>query len=62
MGKTHLVVALTTKAIENSYGAYFARAYDLIEDLPNARAGRHLGRPMRIYQAPKGGLMTLINL
>ena len=33
MGNTHLAVALAKRAIERGYGAYFARAYDLMEDL-----------------------------
>ena len=33
VGKTHLAVALALKAIENGHGAYFVRAYDLMEDL-----------------------------
>ena len=33
VGKTHLAVALALRAIENGYGAYFVRAYDLMEDL-----------------------------
>ena len=31
VGKTHLAVALALKAIEKGYGAYFVRAYDLID-------------------------------
>ncbi len=37
MGKTHLAIALALKAIENVQGAYFVRAYDLMEDLRKAR-------------------------
>ena len=33
VGKTHLAVALALRAIENGFGAYFVRAYDLMEDL-----------------------------
>ena len=36
VGKTHLAVALALRSIEN-YGAYFVRAYDLMEDLRKAR-------------------------
>ena len=38
VGKTHLAAALALKSIENGYGAYFVRAYDLMEDLRKARA------------------------
>jgi len=53
VGKTHLAVALAKKAIERGYGAYFARAYDLMEDLRKARAENNLQRRLRIYLAPK---------
>ena len=33
VGKTHLAIALALKAIEHGQGAYFVRAYDLMEDL-----------------------------
>jgi hypothetical protein len=36
VGKTHLAVALGLKAIEHSYGVYFMRAHDLLEDLCRA--------------------------
>ena len=36
VGKTHLVVALALKAIGQGLGAYFIRAYDLMEDLRKA--------------------------
>ena len=36
VGKTHLAVALAMRAIENGHGAYFVRAYDLMEDLRKA--------------------------
>ena len=39
VGKPHLAVALAKKAIGRGYGAYFVRAYDLMEDLRKARAG-----------------------
>ena len=51
VGKTHL--ALAKKAIENGYGAYFVRAYDLMEDLRKARGEHNLDRRLRIYLAPK---------
>ena len=53
VGKTHLAVALALRAIENGYGAYFVRAYDLMEDLRKARAEHRLDRRMRVYLAPK---------
>ena len=45
--------AVAKKAIENGYGAYFVRAYDLMEDLRKARAEHNLYRRLRIYLAPK---------
>ena len=53
VGKTHLAVALAKKAIERGHGAYFARAYDLMEDLRKARVENNLQRRLRIYLAPK---------
>ena len=53
VGKTHLAVALAKEAIERGYGAYFVRAYDLMEDLRQARAEHNLDRRLRIYLAPK---------
>ena len=53
VGKTHLAVALALKAIEHGQGAYFVRAYDLMEDLRKARAESNLNRRMRVYLAPK---------
>ena len=53
VGKTHLAVVLAKKAIERGYGAYFVRAYDLMEDLRKARAEHNLDRRLRIYLAPK---------
>ncbi len=53
VGKTHLAVALALQAIERGQGAYFVRAYDLMEDLRKARAEHNLDRRMRIYLAPK---------
>ena len=44
IGKTHLAVALALKTIEKGYGAYFVRAYDLMEDLRKARAEYNLDR------------------
>ncbi len=53
VGKTHLAVALALRAMENGHGAYFVRAYDLMEDLRKARAQHKLDRRMRVYLAPK---------
>ena len=53
VGKTHLTVALAKKAIERGYGAYFVRAYELMEDLRKARAEHNLDRRLRVYLAPK---------
>ena len=46
VGKTRLTVALAKKAIENGYGAYFVRAYDLIENLRKAQANPNLIRSL----------------
>ena len=43
VGKTHLAVALALKSIENGHGAYFVRAYDLMEDLRKAKAEHPAG-------------------
>ena len=53
VGKTHLAVALALRAIENGQGAYFVRAYDLMEDLRKARIEHTLDRRMRVYLSPK---------
>ena len=53
VGKTHLAIALALRAIENGYGVYFVRAYDLMEDLRKARAQDNLDDRMRVYLAPK---------
>ncbi|MDE0235150.1 MAG: IS21-like element helper ATPase IstB [bacterium] len=53
VGKTHLAVAFALKAIENGQGAYFVRAYDLMEDLRKARMENNLGRRMKVYLSPK---------
>ena len=50
MGKTHLALAL--RSIENGYGAYFVRTYDLWK----ARAEGRQDRRMRVYL----GLKVLI--
>ncbi len=44
---------MALRSIERGYGAYFVRAYDLMEDLRTARAERRLDRRMRVYLAPK---------
>ena len=53
MGKTHLAIALALKTIESGQGAYFVRAYDLIEDLRKARVEHNLDRRTRVYLSPK---------
>ena len=53
VGKTHLAVALALRAIENGQGAYFVRAYDLMEDLRKARAEHNLDRRMRSTWRPR---------
>ena len=42
VGKTHLAIALALRAIENGQGAYFVRAYDLMEDMRKARMEHNL--------------------
>ena len=53
VGKTHLAIALSLRAIENGQGAYFVRAYDLTEDLRKARIENNLNRRTKVYLAPK---------
>ena len=53
VGKTHLAIALALRSMANGHGAYFVRAYDLMEDLRKARAEHNLDRRMRVYLAPK---------
>ena len=53
VGKTHLAVALALKTIEHGQGAYFVRAYHLMEDLRKVRAEHNLDRRMKVYLAPK---------
>ena len=53
VGKTHLAIALALRAIENGHGAYFVRAYDLMEDLRKARAEHNLDRRMKVYWRPR---------
>ena len=58
VGKTHLAIDLALKAIERGQGAYFVRAYDLMEDLRKARPERQsagvrpgpepVARPIRV--------------
>jgi len=53
VGKTHLAVVLALRSIENGYGAYFVRAYELMEDLRKARVEHNLDRRLQVYFAPK---------
>ena len=57
VGRTHLAVALALRAIERGYGAHFARACDLMEDLRKARAEHNLDRRLRVCPAPKALLV-----
>ena len=52
MVKTHIAVALALEAIARGYGAYFVRAYNLMEDLRKAQEEHRLDR-RRVYLAPK---------
>ena len=52
VGKTHLAIALALKAIAQGFGAYFVRAYDLMEDLRKARIEHNLDRRMKVYPSP----------
>ena len=47
-------MALAKKAIERGYGAYFVRAYDLMEDLRKARAEHNLDRRLRSLPGAQG--------
>ena len=51
--KTDLAVALPKEAIVRAYGAYFVRAYDLMDDLRKARAKHNLYWRLRVYLSPK---------
>ena len=51
VGRTHLAVA--PRAIENGQGAYFVRAYDLMEDLRKARIEHNPDPRMRVYPSPR---------
>lgn len=53
VGKTHLAVGLSLKAIEHGMGVYFVRAHDLLEDLRRAQSEHRLDRRLRVYVAPK---------
>ena len=53
VGKTHLAVSLSIRAIERGYGVYFVRAHDLLEDLRTAQVEHRLDRRMRVYLSPK---------
>ena len=53
MVKTHIAVALALEALASGYGAYFVRAYHLMEDLRKAQEEHRLDRRLRVYLAPK---------
>ena len=55
VGKTHLAVALALRAIENGQGAYFVRAYDLMEDL---RACLRSLQYVKLRLLPEGVIMS----
>ena len=44
---------MALKAIGQGLGAYFVRAYDLMENLRKARVEHNLDRRMKVYLAPK---------
>ena len=54
VGKTHLAIALALRAIENGHGAYFVRAYDLMEDLRKAKAEHNLGSAVESLPRSQG--------
>ena len=58
VGKTYLAVALALRSIENGYGAYFVRAYDLMEGLRKARIEHNLDRRMKSIWLPRSSLWT----
>ena len=48
-----MAVALALKAIESGQGAYFARAYGLMEDMRRAPIEHDLDCRMKVCQAPR---------
>ncbi len=51
-GKTHLAVALATKAVEAGYRGYFTSADDMVAALMAARRGGTFAAKLRTYTAP----------
>src|SRR5579875_146609 len=51
-GKTHLAVALATRAVEAGYRGYFSTADDLVATLARARAEGTWAAKLRTYTAP----------
>jgi DNA replication protein DnaC len=51
-GKTHLAVALATKAVEAGYRGYFSTADELVVTLSRARAEGTFAAKLRNYTAP----------
>jgi DNA replication protein DnaC len=51
-GKTHLAVALATRAVEAGYRGYFSTADDLVATLVRARAEGTWAAKLRTYTAP----------
>ena len=48
-----MAIALAKEAIENGFGAYFFRAYDLMEDLRKARIEHNLDRRTKSAWLPR---------
>jgi DNA replication protein DnaC len=51
-GKTHLAVALATRAVEAGYRGYFTTAEDMVQALARARLEGNFAPRLRTYTAP----------
>jgi DNA replication protein DnaC len=51
-GKTHLAVALATRAVEAGYRGYFTTAEDMVQALARARVEGNFSQRMRTFTAP----------
>ncbi len=51
-GKTHLAVALATRAVEAGYRGYFTTAEDMVQTLARARVEGNFTHKLRNYTAP----------
>jgi DNA replication protein DnaC len=51
-GKTHLAVALATRAVEAGYRGYFTTAEDMVQTLARARLEGNFAAKLRNYTAP----------